>query len=122
MRSIDRFNTERSCANQIANHFTKTIAAIAHWQKIKPVVRPRFAPATRDGACRLASREGALEFVWNDQDFQRHIVFYPWVVRFPQLRITFGVPALAGSNRQKAELGTFCAQENVAKSDGCGSL
>ena len=72
MRGIQRFGGLHFSANQTADDFTKTVAAIAHRQHLQGITAARFAPASCDGFGRRARRERAFELVRNNQNSEWH--------------------------------------------------
>src|SRR5689334_16681216 len=50
-------------AQQLAHHFTETVAAVSDRQQRERVIGPRLAPSARNGFGRGVRGERALEFV-----------------------------------------------------------
>ena len=72
MGRIDGLDALDLGLEQRAGDFAKPVAAVAHGQQVQRVLRPRPAPAARDGLRGGGGGEGAFELVGNDQDVQRH--------------------------------------------------
>src|SRR6185369_11041200 len=72
MRGVLRLDGLRFGAQQSADGFAKTVAAIADREEIQLVVRAHLTPTAGDGGGGFAGGQCALELVGRDQNLQGH--------------------------------------------------
>src|SRR5687768_3453153 len=68
MSSVDRGVTSFLRFQESADDFAEAVAAVAHRQKFQFIAGAGFAPSRGDCARSFIRTQGALEFIWNDQN------------------------------------------------------